>query len=58
VLCVRAYRKLPGLYDAVLKAAPLGRHGSGIVSTLTLAGVSYENIGTLSRRYVERISWH
>jgi serine protease Do len=58
VLCVRAYRKLNGLYDAVLKAAPLGRHGSGIVSTLTLSGVTYDNIGVLSRRYVERMSWH
>ena len=57
VLCVRAYRKLAGLYDAVLKTAPLGRSGSGIVSTLTLAGVTYDNIGALSRRYVERISW-
>ena len=57
VLCVRAYRKLGGLYDAVLKTAPLGQRDAAIVSTLTLAGVTYDNIGAISRRFVERISW-
>ncbi len=57
VLCVRAYRKLAGLYDAVLKTAPLGLRGDAIVSTLTLSGVTYDNIGAIARRFVERISW-
>jgi len=56
-LCVRRYRKLDGLYDAVLRAAALGTRGSGVVSTLTLSGVSFENVQLLSRRYLESIAW-
>jgi serine protease Do len=56
-LCVRRYRKLDGLYDAVLQTAVLGRRDSGLVSTLTLSGVSHENIQSLTTRYLERITW-
>ncbi|HEX2090744.1 MAG TPA: serine protease [Longimicrobiaceae bacterium] len=57
VLCLRRYRKLGELYDAVLKVAVLGHRDSGLVSTLTLSGVSYENVGRLTGRYLERITW-
>ena len=57
VLCLRRYRKLGELYDGVLKVAVLGRRDSGLVSTLTMSGVTFENVDKLSRRYLERISW-
>lgn len=57
VLCLRRYRKLGELYDGVLKVAVLGRHDSGLVSTLTMSGVTFENVDRLARRYLERISW-
>jgi hypothetical protein len=57
VLCLRRYRKLGELYDGVLKVAALGRREFGLVSTLTMSGVSFENVDKLSRRYMERISW-
>jgi S1-C subfamily serine protease len=57
VLCLRRYRKLGELYDAVLKVAVLGRRDAGLVSTLTLSGVTFENVDKLSRRYLELISW-
>jgi S1-C subfamily serine protease len=56
-LCARQYVKLPGLYDAVLKAATLGSRNAGLVSTLSLSGVDYDNVETLSRRYLEHIRW-
>jgi S1-C subfamily serine protease len=56
-LCARQYVKLPGLYDAVLKAATIGSRNAGLVSTLSLSGVDYDNIETLSRRYLENIRW-
>jgi hypothetical protein len=56
-LCARQYVKLPGLYDAVLKAATLGSRNAGVVSTLTLSGIDYNNVQTLSRRYLENIRW-
>ena len=57
VLCLRRYRKLGELYDAVLKVAALGRGNVGLVSTLTMSGVTYENVQKLSRRYLEHVSW-
>lgn len=56
VLCVRRYRKFTGLYDAVLKAAILGGTHSGLMTTLTLSGVSFENAERLATRYLERIT--
>ena len=57
VLCVRQYVKLPGLYDAVFRAATIGSRNVGLVSTLSLSGVSFENVQTLTRRYMENIRW-
>ena len=56
-LCARQYVKLPGLYDAVLKVATIGSRNAGLVSTLSLSGVDYNNVETLSRRYLENIRW-
>jgi serine protease Do len=57
VLCLRRYRKLGELYDAVLTVAALGRPDAGLVSTLTISGVTFENVDRLSRRYMETIGW-
>lgn len=57
VLCMRRYRKLGELYDAVLKVAVLGRRGAGLVSTLTLSGVTFENVERLTGRYLESVTW-
>jgi S1-C subfamily serine protease len=57
VLCLRAYRRLPGLYDAVLKAAVLGARESGVITRLELSGVTAETAQALARRYMERIAW-
>jgi len=55
VVCVRGYRRMPGLYDAVITAASLGEPHSGLVSTLTLSGVSFENVRRLAERYLRSI---
>ena len=57
VLCARQYVKLPALYDAVFRAATLGSRNAGLVSTLSLSGVSFDNVQALSRRYMENIKW-
>lgn len=57
VLCARQYVKLPGLYDAVLRTAALGARNAGVVSTLSLSGVSFDNVQLVSRRYLENIKW-
>ncbi len=57
VFCVRAYKKLPGLYDAVFRLAVLGRPRMGLLSTLTMSGVSFANAQTMVRRYVGAFRW-
>ena len=56
-LCLRRYRKLDGLYDAVLRAAAVGTLRSGLITTLTMSGVSFDNLQRLTRRYLEGITW-
>ena len=57
VLCARQYIKLPGLYDAIFKAATLGSRNAGLVTTLALSGVTFDNVQLLTRRYMENIQW-
>ena len=58
VFCLRAYRKLPGLYDAVIKAAVLGDDRTGAETSLTLSGVSFGNARAVAQRYLEAIAWN
>jgi serine protease Do len=56
-ICLRRYRKLGELYDAVLKVAVLGRSDVGLVSTLSMTGVTFANVDRVSRRYLSLIAW-
>ena len=56
-VCLRRYRKLDGLYDAVVKTVTLGGAGSGVVSTLSLSGVSFETAQALAGRFVGSVRW-
>ncbi|WP_164013981.1 S1C family serine protease [Pyxidicoccus trucidator] len=56
-LCLRAYRKFPGLYDVVLRAATLNAGTSGVDTSLTLAGFTADNGRRIARRYLEGLSW-
>ena len=55
--CVRRYTKYDGLYDAELKAAVLGARDAGVITSLSLSGVSFENALRLTKKYLERIRW-
>ncbi|MGD8869513.1 MAG: serine protease [Gemmatimonadales bacterium] len=57
VYCVRRYKKYEGLYDVIFKLAALGRGHSGLISSLTMSGVSFENAMRISRDYMESITW-
>ena len=58
VFCVRRYKKYEGLYDVIFKAAALGGKRSGLISSLTMSGVSFENARRIARGYLESISWN
>ena len=55
VLCLRAYRKLGGLYDAVLRAATLDQAQHGLQTSAVLTGLSSASITRFVRRYVESL---
>jgi serine protease Do len=57
VFCVTGYVDFPGLYDATLRAAVLGARDVGLVTTLSLAGVSFANAERLAREFLGRIRW-
>jgi len=57
VMCLRRYRKLGKLYDANLKLAALGRSDVGLVSTLNLTGLTYDNLTKLSDTFIKQVSW-
>jgi serine protease Do len=56
-LCLRRYKKIGELYDGVLKVAVLGKSTTGLVSTLSMSGVTFETVDQVSRRYLKQISW-
>ncbi len=55
--CARGYRKLKGLYDVVFKAAVLGADPSGLETELEVSGVSFEKAVSLTKGYLEMITW-
>lgn len=56
-MCLRAYRKLKGLYDLRLKLATLDRNDEGLQSWFTVDGVSFDNGLKLAQRYLETFRW-
>ncbi len=57
VFCIRGYRKFKGLYDVAFKAATLGSMKSGVQTTLEISGVSFDKAISLTRGYIEGITW-
>jgi hypothetical protein len=56
-LCLRKYKRLGDLYDASLKAAVLGGSDVGLVSSLNLTGVTFDNVKAVSTRFLKDITW-
>jgi len=55
--CLREYKQLAGIYDMILNAATLAEDDHGIVTTLALSGISYENAVSFSKHYLETFAW-
>jgi hypothetical protein len=56
VLCVRAYRKFPELYDFALLTASTDENQMSLQSRIDTSGVSYENGLRISRIFLHAIS--
>ena len=57
VLCMRAYKKLPGLYDAGMLVATVDQSRIGVLGRFDARGVSFENALRLTGHYLEGFGW-
>jgi hypothetical protein len=57
VVCLRAYKLLPQLYDVSVLVATLDQNLAGVQGRLDAQGVSFANALRLSRHYLEAYAW-
>lgn len=57
VICLRAYRKLPGLYDVSVLAATLDSRTLGAQGRFDAHGVSWDNALRLADHYLKGFAW-
>ena len=57
VVCLRAYKKLPGLYDLSVLVATLDQPQAGVQGRFDAQGLSFANAQRLARFYLEAYQW-
>lgn len=57
VVCMSAYRKLPGLYDMTVLAATLNQPTQGVLGRLDVRGIGFDNGLKLAERYLQAFKW-
>ena len=55
--CLRRYKAFDGLYDMILHSASVTENQRGLITTLTLTGVSYDNAVAFGKAYLESLAW-
>jgi len=57
VVCMRAYKKLPQLYDVSVLVATLDQPESGVQGRFDAQGVSFGNAQRLAQHYLDAFKW-
>jgi serine protease Do len=57
VICLRAYKKLPGLYDLSVLVATLDQKQAGAQGRFDAQGLSFANAQKLAKHYLEAYAW-
>jgi hypothetical protein len=57
VLCARALRRFPGLYDLTMRVVTLTGARSAVQTRLVLSGFGLDNGLAIARRYAEAVTW-
>lgn len=57
VVCLRAYKKLPGLYDLGVLVATLDQKQAGVQGRFDAQGLSFPNAQKLAKHYLEGYAW-
>ena len=55
--CLRAYKKLPDLYDMIIVAASVTDNDAALITNLLLSGVTYDNAVRFSKEYLSAFAW-
>jgi hypothetical protein len=56
-MCLRAYKKLTGLYNVSVLVASLDQADSGVQGRFDAFGVSFENAQRLAAHYLAGYAW-
>ena len=57
VICLRAYKKLPELYDVSVLVATLDQNQAGVQGRFDAQGLSFVNAQKLAKHYLEAYGW-
>ena len=57
VVCIRAYKKLPQLYDVAVLVATLDQSQAGVQGRFDAQGVSFANAQRLAHHYLDAFRW-
>ena len=57
VVCMRAYKKLPQLYDVAVLVATLDQSEAGVQGRFDAQGVSFANAQRLAQHYLDAFRW-
>ena len=57
VMCLRAYRHLPGLYDVAVLSQSVDARTEGVQGRFDARGVSFENAMLLATHYLKGFAW-
>ena len=57
VVCLREYKKLPGLFDVSVLVATLDQNQSGVQGRFDAQGLSFDNAQKLAKHYLEAYGW-
>jgi serine protease Do len=58
ILCTRAYKKFPDLFDVLYLSASIDKDKQALVSHFTVAGVDQKNALAFTRKFMEAVSWN
>jgi hypothetical protein len=56
-VCLRAYKKLPELYDVSVLVATLDQTQAGVQGRFDAQGLSFANAQKLAKHYLEGYGW-
>lgn len=58
VLCTRAYKDFPDLFDVLYLSASIDKNKQALVSHFTVAGIDQKNALAFTRKFMEAVSWN